>query len=59
MSFLLLVTWSVVLQNGASTDASLSSRVQSIIAGTGVEVAVAFSTVDGSSQLLIDPGPLS
>ena len=33
----------------------LQSRIRGIIAGSGAEVAVAFRSLDGSSELLIDP----
>src|SRR5687767_2254856 len=34
---------------------TLAARVRSLIAASGAEVAVAFRTLDGSSELLIDP----
>jgi beta-lactamase class A len=39
----------------AQSTASLESKVRSIIAGSGAEVAVAYRALDGRSELLIDP----
>jgi beta-lactamase class A len=39
----------------AQPTATLESRVRSIIAASGAEVAVAYRTLDGKSELLIDP----
>jgi beta-lactamase class A len=41
-------------QGGAASSA-LETRLKSIIAASGAEVAVAFRTLDGRSQVLIDP----
>jgi beta-lactamase class A len=41
-------------QGGAASGA-LETRLKSIIAASGAEVAVAFRTLDGRSQVLIDP----
>ena len=38
-----------------STDAALRERVMTIVANSGAEVAVAFSTLDGRDELLLDP----
>jgi beta-lactamase class A len=53
MALLILVI--VALAGAQSTSiASLDSRVRSLIAASGAEVAVAFRTLDGSAELLID-----
>jgi beta-lactamase class A len=50
----LLVFISVLLVHG-SQSSTLESRVRALITASGAEVAVAFRTLDGSSELLIDP----
>ncbi len=50
----LLLSASLALQADAQTRA-LESRVREIIAASGAEVAVAYRTLDGSRELLIDP----
>ncbi|MEO5894206.1 MAG: serine hydrolase [Vicinamibacterales bacterium] len=47
MVFLLLLTWFAA--------ADLDARVRSIISASGAEVAVAYRSLDGGSELLIDP----
>lgn len=49
MSFLILLAALTVAQ------APLESKLRTLIAGSGAEVAVAYRTLDGRSQLLIDP----
>jgi beta-lactamase class A len=39
----------------AQAPAALESRVLSLIAGSGAEIALAYRTLDGRSELLIDP----
>ena len=39
----------------AQSPATLESQVRSLIAASGAEVAVAYRTLDGKSELLIDP----
>ncbi|MBA3641523.1 MAG: serine hydrolase [Acidobacteria bacterium] len=39
----------------AQSPASLESKVRSLIAASGAEVAVAYRSLDGTSELLIDP----
>jgi beta-lactamase class A len=39
----------------AQAPAALESRVLSLIAGSGAEVALAYRTLDGRSELMIDP----
>jgi beta-lactamase class A len=39
----------------APQTAALETQVRALIAGSGAEVAVAFRTLDGSAELLIDP----
>jgi beta-lactamase class A len=39
----------------AQSPATLESKVRALIAGSGAEVAVAYRTLDGKSELLIDP----
>ena len=50
----------VVLSNSlqAHAPATLETRVRAVIASSGAEVAVAFRTLDGRSELLIDPDKL-
>jgi beta-lactamase class A len=50
----LLAFLSVLLMQG-SQPSPLESRVHALITASGAEVAVAFRTLDGSSELLIDP----
>ena len=49
-----LIVASLVLQAGAPARA-LDARAREIIAASGAEVAVAYRTLDGSRELLIDP----
>ena len=49
----LLFTFVMLVQ--ASQPSSLESRVRALITSSGAEVAVAFRTLDGTSELLIDP----
>ncbi|MDQ3418331.1 MAG: class A beta-lactamase-related serine hydrolase [Acidobacteriota bacterium] len=51
MSFIILVAALTVAQS----PASLESKVRSLIAASGAEVAVAYRSLDGTSELLIDP----
>ena len=53
MILLILVIAALASAQSASI-ASLDSRVRSLIAASGAEVAVAFRTLDGSAELLID-----
>jgi beta-lactamase class A len=53
MAVLLLVIGSFSSAQ-SSSPSSLDSRVRSLIAASGAEVAVAFRTLDGSAELLID-----
>ena len=53
MNVLVLVC-SLVAQ-AAGPAPALETRVREIIAASGAEVAVAFRTLDGRSELLIDP----
>lgn len=53
MTLLILVIAALVRAQSPSI-ASLDSRVRSLIAASGAEVAVAFRTLDGSAELLID-----
>jgi beta-lactamase class A len=50
----LLVFMSVMLVHGPQPS-TLESRVRALITASGAEVAVAFRTLDGTSELLIDP----
>ncbi len=50
----LLFTFVVMLVQ-ASQPSGLESRVRALITSSGAEVAVAFRTLDGTSELLIDP----
>ena len=50
----LILASSVILQADAPARA-LEARVRQIISGSGAEVAVAYRTLDGSRELLIDP----
>ena len=50
----LLFVSSLAAQSAAPA-ASLESRVRELIAGSGAEVAVAFRTIDGRHEVLIDP----
>jgi beta-lactamase class A len=52
VAFLLLT---LITAPPVQTPDGLEARVRSIIAGSGAEVAVAFRTLDGKSELLIDP----
>ena len=52
VAFLLLT---LITPPPVQTPDGLEARVRSIIAGSGAEVAVAFRTLDGKSELLIDP----
>ena len=55
MSFIILLAALAVAQSTASPAATtLESKVRSLIAQSGAEVAVAFQTLDGKSSLLID-----
>jgi beta-lactamase class A len=51
VAFLLLT---LITPSPAQTPDGLEGRVRSIIAASGAEVAVAFRTLDGTSELLID-----
>lgn len=53
---MLAVVLSVSLQ--AHAPETLETRVRAVIASSGAEVAVAFRTLDGRSELLIDPDKL-
>ena len=44
-----------LLSARAQAPAALDSQIRSIIAASGAEVAVAYRTLDGRSELLIDP----
>ena len=48
---LLALTLAAPVQN----DAALRGRIMTIVANSGAEVAVAFRTLDGRSELLLDP----
>ena len=50
----LLFVSSLAAQSAAPA-ATLESRVRELIAGSGAEVAVAFRTIDGRHEVLIDP----
>ena len=50
----LLLASTLVAQSAASAPA-LESRVRELITASGAEVAVAYRTLDGSRELLIDP----
>lgn len=50
-----LLLASSLLAQSAASSATLESRVRELIAASGAEVAVAFRTVDGRHELLIDP----
>jgi beta-lactamase class A len=52
VAFLLLT---LITAPPVQTPDGLEARVRSIIAGSGAEVAVAFRTLDGKFELLIDP----
>jgi beta-lactamase class A len=52
VAFLLLT---LITPPPVQTADGLEARVRSIITGSGAEVAVAFRTLDGTSELLIDP----
>ena len=55
MSFvLLLALTALTAQSGPPSTAQLTARLQSIIAASGAEVAVAFRPLDGSAETLID-----
>ena len=55
MSFvLLLALTALTAQSGPPSTAQLRARLQSIIATSGAEVAVAFRPLDGSAETLID-----
>jgi beta-lactamase class A len=45
----------VVFLVSAPQAAALETQVRALIAGSGAEVAVAFRTLDGSTELLVDP----
>lgn len=51
MSFILLLAALTVAQS----PPALESKVRSLIAASGAEVAVAYRSLDGTSELLIDP----
>ena len=56
MSFIILLAALAVAQSPAGSQASgLESKIRTLIAQSGAEVAVAYRTLDGSSALLIDP----
>ena len=56
MSFLLGAALFLAMpQPAVATPSTLEAEFRAIIAGSGAEVAVAFRTVDGRDQLLIDP----
>ena len=46
---------STLVAQSATPAATLESRVRGIISASGAEVAVAYRTLDGSRELLIDP----
>jgi beta-lactamase class A len=48
---LLALTLAAPVQN----DAALRGRIMTIVANSGAEVAVAFRTIDGRAELLLDP----
>jgi beta-lactamase class A len=50
-----LLLASALASQAASPPATLESRVRALISASGAEVAVAFRTLDGRSELLIDP----
>ena len=50
----LLLAASLIAQSAASS-ATVESRVRELIAASGAEVAVAFRTLDGRQEFLIDP----
>ena len=52
MTFIILLA---ALSAAQSAPATLESRVRALIASSGAEVAVAYRTLDGKSELLIDP----
>ena len=55
MSFVfLLALTALTAQSGPPSTAQLTARLQSIIATSGAEVAVAFRSLDGSAEALID-----
>src|SRR5919106_1681404 len=45
----------VLLSSQAQAPAALESQIRSLIAASGAEVAVAYHTLDGRSEVLIDP----
>jgi beta-lactamase class A len=51
MNFIILLAALTMVQ----TPTALESKVRALIAESGAEVAVAYRTLDGSSQLLFDP----
>jgi beta-lactamase class A len=55
MAFFLLLTWTALpSQTSAQSNAQLTARLQAIISASGAEVGVAFRSLDGSSEVLID-----
>jgi beta-lactamase class A len=52
---LALVSWFALTTQSAIEPSALRERVLSLIKASGAEVAVAFRTVDGRHELLIDP----
>jgi beta-lactamase class A len=54
MRFWLMFLWALTAQS-AVEPAALRDRVLSLVNASGAEVAVAFRTVDGRQELLIDP----
>jgi beta-lactamase class A len=50
-----LLLASALTSQASSAPATLESRVRALIAASGAEVAVAFRTLDGRRELLIDP----
>ncbi len=51
----LLFTLTALLLQSPSTDTGLESSLRTAIARSGAEVAIAYRTIDGRSEVLIDP----
>ena len=50
-----LLLASALASQGSAPPSAVESRLRALIAASGAEVAIAFRTVDGRSELLIDP----
>jgi beta-lactamase class A len=55
LTAVLLLTSVLTAAQGGSRRTSLETTLRSMIAASGAEVAVAFRTLDGRSEILIDP----